>query len=176
MPKSRRRTPTRWAVWCTIGFYAALLAVTIFGVSVPLDGATWALTLVVGAYVGVDELSVYVASRNLPRGQKYTGSYRKLRNVVIAMFILTSVAVMIEAGIVRAPVFRGGGPEGVGRFGEESFGTGVPLDRLFVALGVVVALFAGGNKAANVAEQVGPSPPAADVDVPETDDDALDQR
>ena len=180
MSESKRRTPTRWAVWCIIGSYATLLVLAAFGVSMPLDGATWALTLVVGAYVGVDELSVYIASRNLPRGEKYTGSYAKLRNMVIAMFALTLIAVAVETDLFRTVVPGGGMPGGNEVFGGEPAGPNVPIDRLFVSLGIVVALFAGGNKAANVAEQTEPTSPAAVVDVetdaPEEDEDELDQR
>ncbi|MCG8480713.1 MAG: hypothetical protein MI724_16590 [Spirochaetales bacterium] len=176
MAKSERRTPTRWAVWCTIGSYAALLVLTAAGGSIPLDGATWALTLVVGAYVGVDELSTYVASRNLPRGQKYTGSYTKLRNMVIAMFALTFLAVTIDAGLFENIVTSEELESGQVPLRRWTAGARVPVDRLFVALGIVVALFAGGNKAANVAEQAEPSPPAAGVEASTPDGDELDQR
>ncbi len=174
MTKSERRTPTRWAVWCVIGSYATLLVLTGIGVSIPLDGATWALTMVVGAYVGVDELSAYIASRNLPRGQKYTGSYAKLRNMVIAMFILTFLAVIIEIDLFRAAASRGASERGPVSLGGPPAEANVPVDRLFVSLGIVVALFAGGNKAANIAEQAEPRPSAPEAEAPEADE--MDQR
>jgi hypothetical protein len=126
------RMPTAWAVWVLIVAYAAMLGLQlIVNFALPLDGATWAVMMVVGAYVGADEFASYVTSRKMPAGMKYTGSYKKLLRIVIAMMVL-----VIEAIVVQSLV-----PE-----------TALPLDQLMVALGIVTGLFAGGNKAANAAQ------------------------
>ena len=127
--------PTAWAVWVLIVAYAAMLGLQlVVSFALPLDGATWAVMMVVGAYVGADQLATYVASKKMPVGLKYTGSYQKLLRIVVAMMLL-----VIEAIVVQALV-----PD-----------TALPLDQLMVALGIVTGLFAGGNKAANAAEGEG---------------------
>ena len=129
------RQRTGWAVWALIVAYASMLGLQlIVDFPLPLDGATWAVMMVVGAYVGADEFASYVTSKRMPKGEKYTGSYEKLLRIVIAM-----MALVIEAIVVQALV-----PE-----------VALPLDQLMVALGIVTGLFAGGNKAANAAEGEG---------------------
>jgi hypothetical protein len=126
------RQKTAWAVWALIVSYAAMLGLQlIVNFALPLDGATWAVMMVVGAYVGADEFASYVTSKRMPKGVKYTGSYTKLLRIVIAMMVL-----VIEAIVVQALI-----PD-----------VALPLDQLMVALGIVTGLFAGGNKAANAAE------------------------
>ncbi|MFW5955726.1 MAG: hypothetical protein ACOCSK_03195 [Rhodothermales bacterium] len=127
------RMPTAWVVWVFIVLYAAMLALQAYlDFQMPIDGATWALLFVVGGYVGMDEFASFVASKKLPKGMKYTGSYRKLMYIVIAMFALVLLAIIVQA---NAPEYE------------------LPLDRLAMAAGLVSGLFAGGNKAANAAEQ-----------------------
>jgi hypothetical protein len=128
---------TAWVVWLYIILYAALLILqSVVNFAMPIDGATWALLAVVGGYVGMDQFAAFVASKKLPSGMKYTGSYKKLLQIVIAMFALAIIAIVVQA---VAPDYE------------------LPLDRLMMAAGFVAGLFAGGNKAANAAEQEGPA-------------------
>jgi hypothetical protein len=128
---------TAWVVWLYIILYAALLILqTAVNFAMPFEGATWALLAVVGGYVGMDEFASFVATKKLPSGVKYTGSYRKLLHIVIAMFALSILAIIIQS---------------VQPFYE------LPLDRLMMAAGLTAGLFAGGNKAANAAEKEGPA-------------------
>jgi hypothetical protein len=126
------RQKTGWAVWALIVSYAAMLGLQlIVNFALPLDGATWAVMMVVGAYVGADEFASYVTSKKMPKGAKYTGSYKKLLRIVVAMMVLVVEAIVVQALI----------PD-----------VALPLDQLMVALGIVTGLFAGGNKASNAAE------------------------
>ena len=126
---------TAWIVWLYIVLYAALLGLqAVVNFAMPLDGATWALLAVVGGYTGMDEFATYVTSKKLPKGQKYTGSYKKLLKIVVAMFVLVVVAIVVQA---IEPDYQ------------------LPLDRLTMAAGLTAGLFAGGNKANNAAEQEG---------------------
>ena len=128
---------TVWAVWTFIVFYAALLVLTlVVDFVMPLDGATYALFLVVGGYVGMDEFASFVASKKMPKGMRYTGSITKLRNIVIAMFAIVILALVVQA---LSPTVA------------------LPLDQIVLAAGLVAGLFAGGNKAAVAAEQEGPT-------------------
>jgi hypothetical protein len=128
---------TAWVVWLYIVLYAALLVLqAVVDFAMPLDGATWALLAVVGGYVGMDQFASFVASKKLPSGMKYTGSYKKLLHIVIAIFTLAIVAIIVQG---LEPEYQ------------------LPLDRLMMAAGLTAGLFAGGNKAANAAEQEGPN-------------------
>ena len=126
---------TAWIVWLYIVLYAALLGLqAVVNFAMPLDGATWALLAVVGGYTGMDEFATYVTSKKMPKGAKYTGSYKKLLKIVVAMFVLVVVAIVVQA---IEPDYQ------------------LPLDRLTMAAGLTAGLFAGGNKANNAAEQEG---------------------
>jgi len=129
------RQKTAWAVWVLIVAYAAMLGLQLFVTfSLPLDGATWAVMMVIGAYVGADEFASYVTSKKMPEGLKYTGSYKKLLRIVVAVMVLVAEAIVVQALVPK---------------------TELPLDQLMVALGIITGLFAGGNKAANAAENDG---------------------
>jgi hypothetical protein len=126
---------TGWAVWVLLLSYAAMLGLQlVVTFPLPLDGATWAVMMVVGAYVGADEFASYVTSKRMPKGVKYTGSYQKLLRIVIAMMLLVIEAIVVQSLIPDIEL---------------------PLDQLMVALGIVTGLFAGGNKAQNAAEGEG---------------------
>lgn len=131
-----QKMPTAWVVWLFIVMYGAMLYLqTVVSFALPIDGATWALMFVVGGYVGLDEFASYVSSKKLPKGVKYTGSYKKLLYIVVAMFALTLAAIYVQS---ITPNYE------------------LPLDNLAMAAGLTAGLFAGGNKAANAAEQEGP--------------------
>jgi hypothetical protein len=137
---NQTRMKTAWVVWVyMIAYLAMLILQLIVEFAMPLDGATYGLFLVVGGYVGMDEFATFVASKRLPAGIKYTGSYPKLLAIVVGMFLITTAAVIVQAHI----------PE-----------TELPLDQIVLAAGLVAGLFAGGNKAANAAEKSGPEVPA----------------
>ena len=128
---------TVFVVWLYMVLFALMLAIQpIVSFAMPIDGASYALFLVVGGYVGLDEFASYVASKKLPRGSKFTGSQQKLLRIVIAMFVLSLEAVIIQALV----------PD-----------VALPLDQIVLAAGLVAGIFAGGNKAANAAEQEGPA-------------------
>jgi hypothetical protein len=127
---------TVWVVWVYIALYALLLGLQlIVDFALPIEGATWALFFVVGGYTGMDEFASYVTTKKLPQGQKYTGSYKKLMQIVIAMFALVILAVVVQAISPKYPM---------------------PLDNLTMAAGLVAGIFAGGNKALNAVEKEGP--------------------
>lgn len=128
---------TAWVVWIYIVAYAAMLAlVALVDFAMPLTGATYGLMVVVGGYVGMDEFASFVASKKLPAGVKYTGSKQKLLSIVIGMFAIATIAIAVQAiepGIM------------------------LPLDQIVLAAGLVAGIYAGGQKAANAAEQEGPA-------------------
>lgn len=129
-------TKTVWVVWLYMLTYALMLGMQlIVDFAMPLDGATYALFLVVGGYVGMDEFAGFVASKRLPTGVKYTGSYSKLLRIVVAMFLISIEAIVIQALVPEQQL---------------------PLDQIVLAAGLVAGIFAGGNKAKNAAETEGP--------------------
>lgn len=128
---------TVWVVWLYMAAYAAMLALlAVVDFDMPISGATYGLMIVVGGYVGMDEFASFVASKKLPAGIKYTGSTRKLLNIVIGIFILAAEAMVVQ--VIEPDVI-------------------LPLDQIVLAAGMVAGIYAGGNKAANAAEQEGPA-------------------
>lgn len=127
------KTKTVWVVWLiiiTVGVLFPLQLLLDF--PLPFGGALYALMFIVGGYVGFDQFSTVVASRKMPTGFKYTGSYKKLFFIVIGMWILLIEAIIFQAILTTIQL---------------------PLDQMFVAVGIVSGLFAGGNKLNNAAEK-----------------------
>lgn len=130
------RTSTLWAVWAFLALYALLVALQAApGVDFPLDGATYALMFVVGAYVGTDQFASFIATRQLPSGTKYTANHTKLTRITVAMFLVAGESLVVQWLL----------PE-----------KHLPLNELFISLGVVVSMFAGGAKAKTAIERHGP--------------------
>ena len=129
---------TKWAPIVYGLLYALLLGWTLIpGAStLPMDGATYGLMMVFGAYIGMDQWSSFVVSKQLPVGTKYTGSRTKLMLLSVMMVILTAEAMWVQ-------------------YTDKS--RLLPFDQIFLCLGVVLSLYAGGNKAVNAAESMGPT-------------------
>ena len=126
------RTKTVWVVWLIILSVAILFPLQlIVNFEIPFSGAMYALMLIVGGYVGLDQFATIVTTKKLPNGFKYTGSYRKLLFIVIAMWGLLFEALIFQVIIVNVKL---------------------PLDELFVAVGIISGFFAGGNKLNNANE------------------------
>lgn len=133
MIKEIKPQKTIWVVWLIIISACLLFPLQlIVTFEIPFDGAIWALLLIVGGYMGFDQFATVVASRTLPAGYKYTGSYKKLFFVTIALWLILIEAIVFQ-GILNQ--------------------IKLPLDQLFFAVGVISGIFAGGNKLNNVAEQ-----------------------
>ena len=127
-------TKTVWIVWLIILSTAILFPLQIIvNFEIPFSGAMYALMLIVGGYVGLDQFATITTSRKLPNGFKYTGSYRKLLFIVIAMWGLLFEALIFQAIITNVKL---------------------PLDELFVAVGIISGFFAGGNKLNNANEGI----------------------
>ena len=127
------KTKNGWAVWFYILLYFILLILqNIKSIVIPIDGATYALMLVVGGYVGVSQFAAFVSTKKLPDGIRYTGCYDKLRSIVVAMMIL-SITARISTAINPAPK--------------------IPVDNVLLAAGLAASLFVSGNKAAVSAEK-----------------------
>ena len=122
------KTKSAFVVWIYIFLYEAMLLLQYFyKVKMPTDGATWALLFVVGGYVGMSQFAAFVTTKKLPDGFRYTGNYKKLLSITIAMFVLSITAILIG-------------------------GENMPVDNLLAASGLTAGLFAGGNKSTIVAE------------------------
>jgi len=131
--KEIKSQKTIWVVWLIIISVFLLFPLQlIVTFEIPFDGAIWALLLIVGGYMGFDQFATVVTSRTLPVGYKYTGSYKKLLFVTIALWLILIEAIIFQ-GILNQ--------------------IKLPLDQLFFAVGVISGIFAGGNKLNNVAEQ-----------------------
>lgn len=132
--KSNLRQKTSWVVWLILVSVAVLFPLQLIVIfEIPFDGAIWALLLIVGGYMGFDQFATIVASRHMPEGYKYTGSYRKLLFITIALWFILIEAIIFQ-GILS--------------------GIRLPLDQLFFAVGLISGIFAGGNKMNNAAEQI----------------------
>lgn len=120
-----------WAVW-TIIIITAFIFPLQFCVNfeLPFSEAVYALMIVVGAYVGLDQLASFKQTQILPKDIKYTGSYQKLLAIMIAMFIL-----LIEVLVLQS------------FFSEYK----LPLGEMMICVGAVASVFVGGNKANNLA-------------------------
>jgi len=131
-PSVKVRQASAWVVWGFMLAYVAMLILELFvQFPLPIDGSTYALFMVVGGYVGIDQVASYVKSKTLPPGYKYTGSYAKLRNMVVGMMAITLLAIVVQALLPQRPL---------------------PVDNVMLAAGLIAGLFVGGNKANNAAE------------------------
>jgi len=125
-------TKTVWVVWLIILSVGILFPLQlIVNFEIPFSGAMYALMLIVGGYVGLDQFATITTTKKLPNGFKYTGSYKKLLFIVIAMWGLLFEALIFQAIITNVKL---------------------PLDELFVAVGIISGFFAGGNKLNNANE------------------------
>ena len=97
MIATKKKIKTGWIVWIFIIFTAVLLPVQLLTTfDLPLSQIIYALLFVVGPYVGIDQLTSYIATKKMPSGIKYTGSANKLLAITIAMILL-----MIEMLILQ---------------------------------------------------------------------------
>lgn len=125
------RTRSAFVVWAYIFLYESMLLLQYFTkMKMPVDGATWALLFVVGSYVGMSQFAAFVTTKKLPDGFRYTGNYKKLLRITVAMFVLSITGVIINTA-----------------------GSSVPVDNLLMASGLTAGLFAGGNKSTVAAEK-----------------------
>lgn len=131
--KLKTKQKTSWIVWLTLISVAFLFPLQlIVKFAIPFDGAIWALLFTVGGYMGFDQFATVVSSRQMPTGYKYTGSYKKLFFITIALWFILIEALIFQ-GIL--PLMQ------------------LPLDHLFFSVGIISGIFAGGNKLNNAAEK-----------------------
>lgn len=131
--KLRPKQKTAWVVWImiiAIAFLFPLQFIVMF--EIPFDGAVWALLFVVGGYMGFDQMATIVATRKMPVGYKYTGSYKKLLFITIALWLILVEAMIFQSILIQIML---------------------PLNELFFSVGLVSGIFAGGNKLNNAAEK-----------------------
>lgn len=132
--KLKIKQKTSWVVWLvTIAITVLFPLQLIVKFEIPFDGAIWALLFTVGGYMGFDQFATVVSSRQMPTGYKYTGSYKKLFFITIALWFI----------LIEALIFQGILPS-----------IKLPLDHLFFSVGIISGIFAGGNKLNNAAEKV----------------------
>ena len=104
-------------------------------VELPLTELATVVMIVTGAYLGFDQFASFVASRKMAVGEKYQGSYKKLLMMTVAMMALATEAIALQY------------------FNNDVV---LPMGTLVQGAGLTAALFVGGNKALNAAEQEGP--------------------
>lgn len=127
---------TQWAVWSYVALFAILQLIQVFSsIIIPMEAAVYALMMIMGSYMGIDQVATFIASKALPAGQKYTGSKAKLKSMTLAIVFLLLEALIVQ--VLIQPRL-------------------LPLDSLFFAAGLVISLYVGGNKAANIAETLSP--------------------
>jgi len=123
-----------WVVWLIIISVFALFPLQLIVIfDIPFNGAIWALLFIVGGYMGFDQFATIVTSRKMPEGYKYTGSYKKLFFITIALWVILIEAMIFQSFLKKIEL---------------------PLDQLFFAVGIVSGIFAGGNKLNNAAEKI----------------------
>lgn len=122
-----------WAVWLFIGLTALIfpLQLVVDKFELPLGEASYALMIVVGSYLGFDQLASYAKTKTLNPGDKFTGSYKKLLHITIAMFLLLGELIILQ---FLSPNIK------------------MPLGEMILCVGAVAGIFVGGNKANNIAE------------------------
>jgi uncharacterized membrane protein len=130
----KTKQKTFWIVFlilATVAFMFPLQMIVNF--EIPFDGAIWALLFIVGGYVGFDQFATVVTTKQMEPGFKYTGSYKKLLSITIALWIILVEALIFQTILKEIKL---------------------PLDQLFVSVGVISGIFAGGNKLNNAAEKI----------------------
>lgn len=127
---------TVWAVWAYfLLFFSLLILQSIDTVVIPMEMAIYALMMIVGSYIGLDQAATFVSSMKMPEGVKYEGSKEKLRNIAIAMVLVLAEGLIVQY-IIKPRI--------------------LPLDQLFFATGLILSIYVGGNKAANIAAHISP--------------------
>jgi len=122
-----------WVVWLIIFSVFLLFPLQlIVKFEIPFNGAIWALFFIVGGYMGFDQFATIITSKKMPEGYKYTGSYKKLLFITISLWILLFEALFFQSFLKQIKL---------------------PLDQLFMAIGLISGIFAGGNKLNNAAER-----------------------
>ena len=135
MTETKVKQKSVWVVWLIILSVFFLFPLQmIVNFNIPFDGAIWALFFIVGGYMGFDQFATIVTSKKMAEGYKYTGSYKKLLFITISLWILLLEALIFQSFLKEIKL---------------------PLDQLFVAVGVISGIFAGGNKLNNAAEKQG---------------------
>ncbi|MEJ2248051.1 MAG: hypothetical protein P8Y70_00140 [Candidatus Lokiarchaeota archaeon] len=126
---------TVWVVWLIIIAVMLLFPLQlVVAFEIPFGGAVWALLFTVGGYMGFDQFATIITTKKMKPGFKYTGSYRKLLYITIALWLIVTEALIFQSLLPNIPL---------------------PLDNLFFAVGVVSGIFAGGNKMNNAVELEG---------------------
>lgn len=121
-----------WAVWLFIGLVSLIFPLQLFvSFNLPLRESAYALMMVVGAYLGFDQLATFTKTKTLKPGDKFTGSYKKLLHITIAMFCLLLELIILQFLCVEIEM---------------------PLGEMILCVGAVAGIFVGGNKANNMAE------------------------
>jgi hypothetical protein len=100
-----------------------------------MEMAIYSLMMIVGSYIGLDQAATFVSSMKMPEGIKYEGSKEKLRNIAVAMVLVLAEGLIVQY-IIKPRI--------------------LPLDQLFFATGLILSIYVGGNKAANIAANISP--------------------
>jgi len=134
--KKKFKLGTVWAVWAYFVLFFLLLILQAVGtVLIPMEMAIYSLMMIVGSYIGLDQAATFVSSMRMPEGIKYEGSKEKLRNIAVAMVLVLAEGLIVQY-IIKPRI--------------------LPLDQLFFATGLILSIYVGGNKAANIAAHISP--------------------
>lgn len=90
---------TAWVVWLAILLTATMMALQqVLGSTdlLPHETMAWGLTFIAGAYTGMDRIAQAVKSRTLDYGDVDLGDPRKLRWVIVCLFLLITEALILQ--------------------------------------------------------------------------------
>lgn len=126
-------SPTAWVVWLSLLLTASMMALQYLfpESSLPQDTMAWGLTFIIGGYTGLDRLAQVVKSRSLEYGKADKGNVRKLRWIIITLFLLVVEAIFLQTFLKTK---------------------GLALDTLLIAFSTAAGTFAIGNKVITAAE------------------------
>lgn len=127
---------TAWVVWLAILLTSGLMVIQALIPSNPLPQETmaWSLAFIVGGYAGTDRIAMAVKSKTLSYGTSDLGDTRKLRWIIIILFLLIIEALALQIFLATK---------------------GLALETLIIAFATTAGSFAIGNKAIKAAEFIG---------------------
>ncbi len=120
---------TSWVVWLAILLTAAMMLLQqILGKEelLPHETMAWGLTIIAGGYTGMDRFAQAIKSKTLTYGDADLGDPRKLRWIIVCLFLLIAEALILQV------------------FQQVQ---GLALDTLIVAFSAAGGSYVVGNKA-----------------------------
>lgn len=90
---------TSWVVWLAIFLTAVMMFLQKFlgnDTTLPHETMAWGLTVIAGGYTGMDRFAMAIKSRTLEYGESDLGDPKKLRWVIICLFVLVIEALLLQ--------------------------------------------------------------------------------